>query len=213
MTRISARKTPTFRLWPEANRESGFTLIEILVVIGLIALVMSIAVPNAGMALKINLSNSTRELATVIRSAHDEALLKGGVYRVAFDIENNNYWVESGERDFLMRSAEQEAEEKRRDERRSPEDREKHKDPFSLAKSVTKKKVKLPMGVKFTDVLTARAKDPAKTGVVYAHIFPHGFVEKIVVHLKDGFDRESTLIVSSVTGKSQLFERYVQEPN
>jgi prepilin-type N-terminal cleavage/methylation domain-containing protein len=206
---MTSRSRPTTRTFNDA----GFTLVEILVVIGLIGLVMGIAVPNIGMALKMNLQGSTRELATIIRTAHDEAVLKGQVYRIAFDIDKSQYWVESGDRDFLMRSTEQEAAEKKKNERRSDEEKEKHKDSFSLATSVTKKKKSLSQGVKFTDLVTSRSKDPIAGGIVYAYVFPHGFIEKLVVHLKDSFDRETTLVVSSVSGKSKLFERYVKEVN
>ena len=91
-----------------SNGASGFTLIEVLVVVALIGLIMSIAMPNVTLALKVNLSNSSRELASTIRSTYDEAILKGQVYRVAFDIEKGEYWVEQGERGFLIRSEEQE---------------------------------------------------------------------------------------------------------
>lgn len=187
------------------------TLIEILVVIGIIGLIASIAVPSIGMALKVNINNSSRDLATLIRTAHDEAVLKGQVYRVVFDIDRGQYWVEVGERDFLMRTSEQEEDERKRNDRRSDEEKAQRKDPFQLAKNVTKSKLSLPMGVKFKDVQTARSKEPVKGGIVYAHVFPFGFVEKTVIHLKDDFDRESTLAVSPVTGKSRLLQHYAAD--
>lgn len=194
-----------------AKSESGFTLIEIMVVIGLMGLIMTLFLPGIGMALKVNINNSSRELATVIRAAHDEAILKGQVYRVAFDIDRGEYWVEVGERDFLMKTAEQTEEETKRNQRRNDEEKAKHKEPFQLAAAVTKKKKALPLGVKFTEILTARTKTAATSGVVYSHIFPFGFMEKTVIHLKDGMDRENTLAVSPVTGKSRLFEHYAKE--
>lgn len=193
------------------NPSAGFTLLEILIVIALMALVMSFAIPQFGAAVKINLSNGSRELANIIRATHDEAVLKGQVHRLAIDIDKNEYWVEAGDRKFLMRSADQEEEERRLDERRSEEEKEQKKPPFALAQGVTRKKKALPTGVSFSDVLNSRSQEPVKGGVVYAHFFPHGFVEKLIVHLKDNYNRENTLIVNSVTGKSKLYERYVKE--
>ncbi|MEW6056746.1 MAG: prepilin-type N-terminal cleavage/methylation domain-containing protein [Bdellovibrionota bacterium] len=202
----------TWRRKPLQNQPNeGFTLVEVLIVIGLIALIMSFVVPNLGMALKVNLGNSSRELATLIRSTHDEAVLKGTVHRVVFDLDRSQYWVEIGDRNFLMRSSEQEEDERRRKERLTEEEREKLKDPFSLAQSLTKKKIALPKGVKFNDVITSRSREPVKGGLAYAHVFPHGFVEKLIIHLKDDFERDATLIVNSVTGKSRVFESYVKE--
>ncbi|MBI3558622.1 MAG: type II secretion system protein [Deltaproteobacteria bacterium] len=203
---ISASKT-----CKSERRQHGFTLIEVLVVIGIIGLVMSLAIPGIGLVMKANINNSSRELATVIRSAHDESILKGSVYRVAFDLDRGEYWVEVGDRNFLMSSPEQIELERKKNERRSDEEKEKHKDPFQLAQQVTKKKRTLPLGVKFNEIFTSRSKDAIKGGVAYSFVFPFGFIEKTIIHLKDDMERETTLVVSSVTGKSRMFEHYVKD--
>ncbi len=191
--------------------QAGFTLIEVLIVVGLIGLVMSLAVPGIGLVMKANINNSSRELATVIRAAHDESVLKGSVYRVAFDLDRGQYWVEIGDRDFLMKTVEQTEAERKLNERRSDEDKEKHKDAFQLAQQVTKKKRNLPLGVKFNEIFTSRSKEGIKGGIAYSFVFPFGFIEKTVIHLKDDMDRETTLVVSSVTGKSRLFAHYAKD--
>jgi len=191
--------------------QGGFTLIEVLIVVSLMIFIVSIGLPNFGMAIKLNLTNSNRDIANIIRSAHDEAVLKGQVYRIAFDIAKSQYWVELGERNYLMRTDAQTEEERRRIEHLSREEREKIKDPFSLAQGVTKKKISLPTGVKFTEIRTSHNKEPIKDGIAYAYAFPHGFVERSVVYLKDSLDRESTLIVSPVSGKSKIVERYIKD--
>lgn len=227
MIGTSAPKTQTFKFWREANEpstarlpaarlpaslhQSGFTLIEIMIVIALMALVMSFAIPQFGAAIKLNLSNASRQMANLIRATHDEAVLKGSVHRLAIDLDKRQYWVEVGERQFVMLTQEQEEEQRRINERRSEDERAKHKDKFVLAQSITKKKTTLPTGVSFTDVINARSKEPVKGGMVYAHFFPHGFVEKLVIHLKDNYNRENTLIVNSVTGKSRLYELYQKD--
>lgn len=206
MTKTLVPRIQTFR------DQLGFTLLEILVVIGLIALVMAAAIPSLGVGLKVNINTSARELATTIRSVYDEAALTGTVYRLAIDVEKGEYWAEVGTKDFLLLSAEKELEEKKRESQRTEEEKKKRKkSPFSLASRVTKNKKKLPRGVHFTDVQTTHAKEPQTKGIAYAHVFPHGFMEKLVLHLKDDFDREATLISNPVTGKSRLFQRYVKE--
>lgn len=194
-------------------KAQGFTLIEILIVIALIALVSAIAIPSLGVGLKINIDAAARNLASIVRTTHDEAVLKGQIYRVAFDLENHEYWVEIGDRSFLMRSIEQEEQERRLAEKYRKNDEEKEENPggFAMASSVTKKKKSLPTGVKFTDVVTSRSKEPQSAGIAYAHVFPHGFVEKLVIHVKDSLDREATIAVDSVSGKSHVFNRYVKE--
>lgn len=212
MIRISAPKTPISKREQLQKSGSGFSLVEILIVIGLIGLIMSLYLTDFGGALRMNISNASREIATIVRETHDEAILKGQVYRVAFDIDKGTYWVEMGERDFLMRTEEQQNEENKKNEHRSAEEKEKSKEPFQLATTVTRRKLTLPRGVKFSDIQTSRSSEPAKDGVVYAYVFPHGFIEKLIVHLEDRQERKNTLAVNSVTGKSRLFEHYEKEP-
>ncbi len=193
------------------NHERGFTLIEVMIVVGLIAFLMGIAIPNISMALKVNISNSAQELATTIRATYDESVLKGRPHRLVFDIDKDQYWVEIGEKEFLLLTEEQLKTKERKESRMTEEEKKKLVDPFMLAKNITKNKKKLPKGVHFSEIKTSQSKEGLKNGKGFAHVFPHGFIEKLNIHLKDEFGRESTLLVNSVSGKSRVFQRNVQE--
>lgn len=207
MTRTLVQKTPIFR------NIGGFTLIEVLVVIGLIALIMAAAIPTLNVSTKAAIGDSAREFASLVRSTYDESVLTGQIYRVVVDIEHDQYWAEVGKKGFLLRTAEQEEERLKRERQLDDETKKKlkEKEGFSMAARLTKAKKKLPRGIHFTDVQTTRSKEPIKTGLAYAHVFPHGFIEKLVVHVRDDYEREATLIVNPVNGKSQLFGRFVKE--
>ncbi len=210
MPKTLARKMQIFRDSTSKNT-SGFTLIEILVVVALIALITVTALPNLGAVFKINIGNASRELATTIRSVYEQSVLTGQTFRVVVDVEKNMYWVENGGKNTLALTAEQEEEEARRHRQRSDEEKKNKTAKFSLATQIMRSKKTLPKGVHFTDIITSRSKEPMKKGLAYAHVFPHGFIEKLAIHIKDDYDREATLIVNSVTGKSRLFQRYVKE--
>jgi len=205
------------RITKKQECQRGFTLLEILIVIALVAMVSAIAIPSLGVGLKVNIDAASRNLASIVRTTRDEAVLKGQIYRVAFDIEKGQYWAEIGDRSFLMRTSEQEEEERRRKERygtadeKDNEKAQRRDDGFSMAASIKKKKQSLPTGIKFVDLINSRTKEPQTSGIVYAHVFPHGFVEKLIIHVKDSLDRQATLVVDSVSGKSRVFNRYVKE--
>lgn len=217
MRKTSARMTPISRRhFCSTRSDQGFTLIEILIVIALIAIISAIAIPSLGVGLKINIDSSTRELAGTIRETHDEAVLRGQIYRLAFNIDKGKYWAELGDRSFLMESAAQEEEDRRQEERLHHSDEEikkntANKGNFTLAEKVTRKQLSLPTGVSFTDVVTSRSKGPLKGGMAYGYVFPNGFVEKLIIHVKDALSREATLIVDPVSGKSKVLNRYVSE--
>ena len=204
MTKTSARKIKISSL---SNK--GFTLIEVMVVVGLIGLIMAFAIPNVGSALKINLSNSTRSIAAAIRTAHDESILSGKLYRLAFDLDKQEYWVEVNDSNKrVLRTEEQEKELIKKGVLKE-EDIKKEQSQFVLAKKIHKKKQSLPKGVKIISIFNARNKNSNTTGINYIHFFPHGFVEKGIFYFKDSYDREATLMIQSASGKSTIFERKV----
>jgi prepilin-type N-terminal cleavage/methylation domain-containing protein len=204
----SVRTTPTPIKGVGVLSFSGFTLIEIMIVLGIIALLMSVAIPNMGLYIKYNISNGSKEIAGLVRTTHDEAVLKGKPHRLVIDFSKQEYWVEIGEHGFLLETREQEEERQRQYERLHEDDKKKVKRPaFSLAKSITKSKKKLPKGVRFFDIKLARYPDPINAGVAYIHFFPHGVLEAFTLHLADQLDRKNTIVVNPVTGKSRVIER------
>lgn len=73
----------------------GFSLIEIVLVVALIASVLAILVPNLGMQRETNIANRLGRLTGDIRSAFDLAVLTRKPYRMAFDFFSGKYWLES----------------------------------------------------------------------------------------------------------------------
>lgn len=72
----------------------GFTLIEILVVLGIIAIVFTISVPffsrfTSGQRLKV----ATREISSVLQAARSYATTRHRAYYVNFDREKGEFWI------------------------------------------------------------------------------------------------------------------------
>ena len=76
--------------------EEGFSLIELLVVVALMALIGTMAIPSISNVFKISLGSTTRDLATTIRYAYNAAMMTKKVHRLVYDLKANRYWVEVG---------------------------------------------------------------------------------------------------------------------
>jgi prepilin-type N-terminal cleavage/methylation domain-containing protein len=199
-----ASKRPT-------GAESGFTLMELLVVIALIAVIATMAVPSVSNIFKISLGSTTRDLATTVRYAYNAAMMTKKMHRLVYDLENHSYWVEVGPASVLMDTEESKArrERARRFGSKRDEDKEPDQGAFSLARYVTRKKNEMPRGVQFEDVTTEQNPEPVTRGLAYTHFFPHGIIEQTVIHLQDTANHKSTLVITPIVGRTRVIERYV----
>ncbi len=190
------------------NSLSGFSLIEMLIVIALMAVITLVAAPSISSVLRISLNSATREIASVIKEAYNSAVVTGRVYRVAYDLDKEMYWVESGPATLLLETAESKEREERRRKIAGPD----YKPPvskFSIDKSVTRSKKELPRGVIYEDVLTQQNPEAITSGIVYTHIFPHGLAEQTIIHLTDSGKKRISLVIAPLVGKTDLYERYI----
>ena len=84
---------------------SGVTMIELMVVIGLIAFIYSIAVPQFNMRTGTEVASKTQRFADDIRSAFDMAVLNNRTYRIAIQLATGRYHLEYAEGLVLLESS------------------------------------------------------------------------------------------------------------
>lgn len=194
---------------PSSERRGGFTLIELMVVVAIITMVTFLIIPSLGGYLRVSINSAVRDMGGVIKDSYNSAMATGRVHRIAYNFKEGTYWVESGPANALLDTAESLEKEERRKRLLKPTQKEAPQSAFAMDKSVTRKKLSLPQGVKFEDVVTGQQKDPLVEGVAYTHFFPHGLAEQTLVHLMDGANHKVTLVISPVSGTTDVYDRYV----
>lgn len=190
------------------NSNNGFTLIETLVVMALIAMMSGMVMPSLSSYFSLSLNSATRDMATVIKETYNAAIVTGKVYRVAYDQKANTYWAEVGPRDQLLETKESAEQEERR-KRFAKLSEKAPKSPFQLETNITRKKQTLPLGVQFEDIMTQQSPDAMVGTLAYTHFFPHGLAEKTLIHLKDTSNHHISLDISPLLGMTNLTEGYV----
>ena len=166
------------------NKNRGFTLIELLVVIFLVGAFFMIAVPKIKTGTEINIKSASRKLTATIKYLYNEAVFKKNIYKLAFNIDEGEYWVETLSGSEYVQST----------------------DPYH-------RRQKLPNGVYFGDVLTERSigRSSLDDDEEFILFLPTGFVEPAVIHLKsDDEDKNYTLETKPYTGGTRVYNEYVE---
>ena len=193
----------------ERDSQLGFTLIELLVVIALISLISVFALPSVSSFFRLSLNTATREIASNVKEAYNATLMGGQIHRLVFDLKEQKYWVESGPAGVLLDTAESKEKEDRR-KRLGLKPLEDTQSAFSMDRTVTAKKLSLPRGVEFKDVITEQNKDPITEGQASAHIFVNGLMERAIIHLQDSSKNQVTLLLTPLLGRTKFVPGYVK---
>jgi prepilin-type N-terminal cleavage/methylation domain-containing protein len=77
----------------ERRATRGFTLIELALVLFILGILATLAAPAISVLGGARLDSEARRLAAVISYLHDEAALRGRVYRLSFDFAESTYAV------------------------------------------------------------------------------------------------------------------------
>jgi prepilin-type N-terminal cleavage/methylation domain-containing protein len=184
-----------------SNKQSGLTLLEILIVLGIIAAVFGALAPRLkGSDGKLKVA--MRDFTSLGRDIRNQARLKNQTHRlvVSFDKEKPEYWVENAPGKALLK----------------PQteiivfEREKEEAAAGFSASPRFKKKVLPNGIYFKQLETQYNKNPIEDGVGYVHFSPEGLVEASVLQLTDGKDRIWSVVFNPLTGLAEISSKAVQ---
>jgi len=171
------------RLLPEPRTrspQSGFTLIELAIVVLVIAIVARIAIPKLRSVTGAELTAATRRLANTTRYLYEEAALRGSVLALYFDLDRQEYWVAHIEDStgFLV------------------------EDTDLLARRVA-----LPEDVHIVDVFVPGVGSFTQ-GLVPTRFYPEGYADRSIVHLADEEGHAYTLRIDPILGRADVDEGY-----
>ncbi len=208
---------------------AGFTLIEVIVVIAIVATLLGAAVVGVGALTGARARATLGELGATVRAMYDRAALTGHTCRMVFDLPAGDttgfsYRAECASRaltsavdrdqtlkdDNLARLDAAEANTSQSGQlprcwtcwrRRRTAWRRRPSSPPSPRPEVEPRRV---TGVKLS-VWTPHQRQPARSGLAYLYFFPQGAVERAQLTARQG-NSVWTLTVSPLTGKTTVVD-------
>lgn len=162
--------------------KKGFTLLEILVVMLIIALIMGIALPRFGALLGSRIKSDMRSLVGAVEFAFFLANSQKKPVRINYDVQSGKYWLS------MLQIV----------------DEEKNVGEFV---DFTDKKKQLSSGVKFVDIFIAHS-GKVDTGIVFTLCTPQGYCEPTTIHLRDDSEHDFTLRLKPLTGEVTIYQGY-----
>lgn len=191
---------------PHSPAPRGFTLVELLIVLGVLALVTALAVPGLEGLSGANARQAAGELSGSMRALFDTAALRGATCRMALDLEHRAWWAECAPgRAALAASADDEVplEERYPDEKDAEVRQLLEKTRFGGYTDRLVKKRELPGEAAFGPVQLDGRRDPVEKGLAYVYFFPGGQAQPAVVPILDGRHHYS-VVVEPFTGRSRV---------
>ncbi|MBI5192647.1 MAG: hypothetical protein HZA08_04285 [Nitrospirae bacterium] len=188
---------PISRAGTSNNSNSGYTLIELSIILILLGIMLLFAVPKLGNREDISLRSTARELAGTIQSLFDESILNKTSYQLVFEITENRYLIIEKKQDKESLKPEE------------PEDVTKSSEQSDVSEviDVTNRYKKLPEKIFIKDI-TTETINKAVEGRVTLEFFPDGFMDKGIIHISNG-KKDYTLTTTPLTGKVKVLEGYV----
>ncbi|HXV22371.1 MAG TPA: type II secretion system protein [Desulfuromonadales bacterium] len=160
------------------NKESGFTLIELTIVVLLLGLFSALVIPRLPGVGADGLKSSARRIAGTVKYFFNEAALSGRPHRLEYNLDEGTFRVRRLEADGEL-----------------------------VELSGTGREQRLKGQVRFKDIAIP-GRGSFSQGEVATEIQPVGWVEETVVHLEEEDGRTLTLRIMPYTGTTEVFDGY-----
>ncbi len=164
---------------------AGFTVLELTVVLFIVGLLVTIAIPHLGNTSNARLDATAQRLAATVRYLSGEAALRNRPYRLNYDLDKHVYWITT-----LV----------------TTQDRAEFRNDLSPLS----RPVQLPPSITFADIQTSGV-GRMSTGRVATHFQPQGYADPTIIHLRNQQSRTITVLIPALTGEAHIYEGYVED--
>ncbi len=180
-------------------QERGLTLLEVIIVIGVLVMMMGLGLSGLNRLSSVQLRTQTNSLASAMRHAYNRSVAEGLYMRMVFDLDADKYWLEASAEPVFLDQSENGEGWRPDDEKVFDDENEPKKRQGNFKKMVTD--VTMESGIEISGVLTLGDEDPTESGRATVHFFPNGFVEPAMIYTSDGEESFYTLTVHPLTGQ------------
>jgi prepilin-type N-terminal cleavage/methylation domain-containing protein len=214
-------------LRPVPNRTNGgFTLIEVILVIAIIAVVITGATFGLGAITRTRLRSSAFKVASAAKFAYNRSLTHGTTTRLQFDFEKNTMAVEETETPVTLATEEQLEDEPgeavdpwdlARSRLETPLDKVKPRSPFQPIANASGQPLKqyaaqpLGDGILIHGLITPHETETRTDGEGAVYFFPGGVTEHAVIQLSDSSETVYSVEIHPLTGDARI-HNFAYEP-
>jgi len=198
------------------GRQRGFTLVELMIVIGIIALITASVMPALASLTGADARTAAGQLGGRLRYLFDTAALRHVTCRMALDIDGRAFWVECapGKAGVARKEEEEEPTDEELD-RRFPDEADAEqrrllsKSRFGGFSDRLMPRMELPGKVGFGEIVVEGRQDPITKGTAYVYFFPGGQAQRAFIPVVDGKNLY-TVVLEPFTGRARVVSGKVE---
>ena len=202
-----------------SKTNGGFTLIEVILVVAIIAVVVTGATFGLGAVTRTRLRSASFRVMSAARYAYNRAITQGTTTRLHFDFEQNTMAVEESETPVTLATSDD-----------LDGEAGDAVDPWALARARLEKPLDPPVprspfqpitnangatlkrytaqpvgdGISVQALITPHEIDKRTDGEGSVYFFPGGFAEQAVIQLSDSSDTIYSIEIHPLTGNARI---------
>ena len=165
---------------PVARCSRGFTLLELMIVMVIIAVMTSFAIPSLRTSLYSDqLKTTARRVIGLVSEASQEAIRTQTVHLLSFDLEQNRIWLTASKTGKL------------------DDDKE------------SNQKLTVPESVRIVDIESDHG-GKRSGGTTEIRFSKQGYVDKTLIHLRSDDGRDLTIMLSPFLAVTRVYDSYYE---